>query len=151
MTHIKVLFSHDKGDWISRLMAWFTYAKYTHVALVNDDRVIEASSMRYPRGVREVTYEEFMFYHPGAVVRCIAHGNPDMAWRIAEAQVGKDYDWNWLWGRFLRRPTMQDPDKFSCSELIAYACQEAGYPILTAAPWHVTPNDLYMVSTPDDQ
>jgi uncharacterized protein YycO len=151
MTHIKVLFSHDKGDLVSRFMAWITYSKYSHVALLHGDRVIEASGVGHPLGVREVSYHTYMVKHPDAVIRRISHSAPYQVWQAAQSQICKDYDWNWLWGYLLHSRDWQDTSKWVCSELIAWACQEAGDPILTAdSLWHVSPNYLYMVSNPND-
>ena len=69
-------------------------------------------------------------------------------WRLAETQADKPYDWGYLLGFLLRR-NWQDQDKWVCHELIAWACQEAGHPIIDMTDAHfLTPDHLYRVTQP---
>lgn len=149
MSKMVLAFAHDPSDWISRVMAWFSFAKVTHVALVSQDRewVIEASAVGYPKGVRLVPMPLFLAKHPWADLRTIEHKDPLAAWDFARTQVGKGYDWRWIVGRLLRLPKLQHRDKWACSELICWAAREAGDPIFVGdTDWHITPADLRMIS-----
>jgi uncharacterized protein YycO len=150
MSHIVIGLHHDPSDWISRVMAWLTHATYTHVALVAPDgsEVIEASAVGKPQGVRAMSMEVWTSKHPGFVLRKIEHPFPALVWQIATGQLGKGYDWNYLWGWLFRR-LWQDPEKWVCHELIAWACQEAGHSILSMhAPHWLTPDHLDLISQP---
>ena len=147
MSHILVAFSHDKFDWISRAMAWATFGEQTHCALVKGDRVIEASAVGEPKGVRPVTLDTFLAKHPSAVIRKIDHLYPDLVWEHAASRIGCDYDWDWIKGYLARRRDWQDPSKFTCQELITWACDMAGDPLFAGDNnWHVTPQMLFMIS-----
>ena len=147
MTYITVAFSHDKSDWISRIMAWLTFAKYSHVALIRGDEVIEASGVGHPAGVRKITLDTYLAKHPGTVIRKIGHAYPKRTWEWAESRIGVPYDYYWLWGYLAHRRNWQDPDKFTCAELIAWACEQAGDPLFTGDYlWNVSPNMLYLIS-----
>ena len=150
MSHIVLGFHHDENDWISRVMAWLTHATYTHVALVSPDgsEVIEASGVGKPQGVRAMSMEVWASKHPGFVLRKIPHGKPAEAYAAASAQIGARYDWSYLWGWLFRR-NWQNPDKWVCHELIAWAADATGYPFINmdGAEW-LTPQHLYLVSQP---
>ena len=150
MSHIIIGLHHAADDHISQLMAWFTHGRYSHVALVSPDgsEVIEASGMGKPKGVRAMSMEVWASRHPGFALRKIAHPFPDTVWQIATGQLGKGYDWNYLWGWLMRR-LWQDPEKWVCHELIAWACQQAGHPIINMDnPQWLTPEHLYLISQP---
>lgn len=147
MNYITVAFSHDKSDWISRIMAWFSFARTTHCALVRNDHVIEASAIGEPKGVRPVTLSTFMARHPDARLRKIEHGRPEQVWLHASTRIGKRYDWKWFAGWLVRKRDWQDPEAFTCSELIAWACEQSGEPLFEGDhTWSVTPQQIYMIS-----
>jgi len=150
MSHIIIGLHHHADDRISQLMAWFSHARYTHVALISPDgsEVIEASGMGQPKGVRAMSMEVWASKHPGFVLRKIEHPFPDTVWQIATGQLGKGYDWNYLWGWLFRR-NWQDPEKWVCSELIFDSCDKAGKAIVQmhASHW-LTPDHLDLNSQP---
>lgn len=150
--YVLLLFSHDKGDWISRVMAWMSFARWTHVAIVSPDRasVIEASGYGRPRGVRLVPLGDWVRKHPDCVFRRIWHPAPDKMWEVCHSQLGKGYDWWWLFGWVVRNRHIQAQSKWVCSELITWACSQAGRTIFGGDTWRVTPQMLYDVSEPVD-
>lgn len=145
MTDLVLIFSHGT-DWISRLIGWLTYGHVTHVALVRGQRVIEASGMGYPKGVREVSLWDWLDKHPGAEQRVIKHPDPEGVWDMMSTQLGKGYDWMWL-ARWLIRKEWQPNDLWVCSEGIAWASATKGYPLFEGAHYgRITPQDLYDIS-----
>lgn len=69
---------------------------------------------------------------------------PDFAVAYATSQIGQPYDWAGVVGWALRRQ-WQETDSWFCSELVAWACQSVGAPLLRAKDaWRITPRDLLM-------
>lgn len=151
MSAITLAFHHAADDWISRVMAWCTHGGPTHVAMVSPDGawVIEASSMGRPKGVRVVAFTTWATRHPGYELCTIPHKDPQGVWARACTQVGKRYDWGWIWGWVFRLRSLQDQDRWVCSELIDWACEAEGDPIfLINMRWHISPRVLRAVATP---
>ena len=147
MSHVVLAFAHNPDDWISSVMAFFTYGKWTHVAIVKGEHVIEATAVGKPAGVREVTLRYFIQAHPRYHLRAVPCADPDKVWAFCESQLGKKYDWLWVlsWPFRLRRG---HPNRWSCSELICAAFQHAGEPLLAGDDGchSVTPRDFYLIS-----
>lgn len=150
MSHIVLGFSRS-DHWISKVVSWLTRGRYSHVMLLNPDtrEYIEASGLAKPSGVRVHQLEEF-FARIDWDFRIIPHPDPERVWRVAKNHVGKSYDWGYLFGWLFRR-NWQDPDKWACNELITYACEMAGHPIIDMSdPQWLTPHHLYLISHPMD-
>lgn len=64
--------------------------------------------------------------------------------KLATSQIDKPYDWAGIFG-WAFRSDWQKPDAWFCSELVAWAFDRAGYPLLrTEGLSRVTPRDLLM-------
>lgn len=64
--------------------------------------------------------------------------------RLIFSQRGKPYDFPAVFGFGFRRD-WQNENSWLCSELITWAFQEAGYPLIrTDKPWRITPRDLLL-------
>ena len=144
---ITLIFHHDKKDWVSRLIAWFTHAQYTHVALLIDEgTVLESSGVGEPQGVRVVNIYKWQDKHPGAVRRYVHHPDPAKVKELCLSKVGDGYDWWYLWGYIFRR-NWQSKTRWTCNELITWACAEAGYPIINMEQAEfLTSQHLYLIS-----
>ena len=69
---------------------------------------------------------------------------PDAVLANARSQVGRPYDWAGVLGVALHRD-WRATDSWFCSELIAWAFAEAGYPILRSDTVdRITPRDLLL-------
>lgn len=139
--HILLGFCTDKRDWISRLICWATWSPFAHVVLVSPytAEFIEAT---HGKGVVLGSLAEFLG-RDGVELRCIPHHDPAAVWARALSQVGKPYDWRFLWALIARRD-WQDPSAWACSELIAWAA-EIYEPEFVSC---ITPRDLHLVSKP---
>ena len=147
---ITLLFHHGKGDLVSEVLRFFTRGSYTHVALLSPggDCVIDASGATRPKGVKGTPAWLWMRRHPGCVLRTSDLPDAVTVWRLAESQIGKPYDWAYVWGWLFRRH-WQKQDKWVCHELIAWACAEAGTPLLDMTDAHfLTPDHLFRVTKP---
>lgn len=146
MSYLTLAFAHDRGDWISRVMAWLTHSDVSHVALVRGGLVIEATGVGHPpHGVKVSLFEDWKIAHPGFWIKRIPHPSPDQVWAHAENQIGQPYDWTWLL-RWLLRRDWRDNGKWVCSELIAWAAEQTGWPLVVGALASVTPRDLNMLT-----
>ena len=59
----------------------------------------------------------------------------------AHGKLGAKYDWKGIWG-FVRKKNRHNPNKFFCSELVAYALYKAGYPLSRREPYRETPTSV---------
>lgn len=120
----------------SRLIRWATWSAFSHVDLVlPDGRLLGATarrgvSIRNPEPVARLV--RFTIDAPSAVID------------VASTQLGRPYDWSGILGWGLRRDWQED-DSWFCSELIAWAFDAAGCPLLRARnSWRITPRDLLL-------
>jgi len=114
----------------TRVLSWLPpEMDYSHVAWGTDrDTVIEA----WPPEVREVGFHDG--HRPGTMVHQFSVAlSPDQEQRLElclRSQIGKDYDWLGILGFLTRDDLAQRNGKWFCSELIAYAFEAAGKPLL---------------------
>lgn len=151
MSHVYIGLSHDPKNLISRFIAWLTVGK-SHVVLISPcgQWFIEASGKSlagYDTGVRLRPICEFLD-QPNAIIKRKEHPNPELCWEKAKSQLGKGYDWGWMRGYLMRDPHWQDPNKWTCGELLAWAFDDSGgnlFPGRDDYHWHVTPAMIDMV------
>ena len=67
---------------------------------------------------------------------------PESIINIAKTQIDKPYDWSGIFGLVLRNRNWESDDKWFCSELVAWAFKQAGYPLLHETSFRITPRDL---------
>lgn len=140
-TTVRLLFCAGKGV-IPALIRGFTGSRWSHVALVYEDGVIEAA---WPK-VRLARLDE-------TIKACKAHAYAEFqcpfpydVLRAAMSQVGKPYDWTAIAG-FLVRRDWQKNDRWFCSELVAWAFQCAGKPLFRSDAMHrITPHHLWILA-----
>lgn len=120
-----------------------TWSRFSHVALVDGDEVIEAV---WPK-VRVAPLAEVMALHSVNVLARLPCRDPDIAIRAARSQLGKPYDLTAVVGIGLHR-NWQETDSWFCSELLAWALAQSGSPLFRAEALHrVVPQHLWMLST----
>lgn len=119
--------------WLIRKATW---SRFSHVDLVlPDGRLIGA------RGMGGVAVRNPDKYSRVARYRVDA---PDDVLRAACSQIGKPYDWGAIFG-FIFRRNWQDKQRWFCSELIAWAFEEAGHPLINGRDFYkVSPRDLLL-------
>lgn len=136
---VRVVFTRRRtlGSLILRTFLW---SAWSHCALISEwgDWIIEAS----PRGVR---------VRPLGAMQAEASkweiielpGDAAAAWAAADTQRGKPYDWGGVLGIAFRR-RWHHRKRWFCSELIAWACAQAGRPLMRGETYRITPRDLYL-------
>jgi uncharacterized protein YycO len=125
------------------IIRWLTGSRWSHCALVKENFAIEAT---WPR-VRYVPVQRIIDQHTDHIFIDIPCADDAMAFAAALSQVGKPYDltalFGWLWGH-----DWQETDKWFCSELVAWAFDQAGSPLFRDGTLsRVTPQNLWMVRT----
>ena len=120
----------------SSVIRWATWSPYSHVDLVLDDGRLLGATARYGVSIRnpEPTLACAQFQVPGSVD----------AIEAARSQVDRPYDWAGILGWGFRR-NWQEQDAWFCSELIAWAFEQASCPLLRSDRSHrITPRDLLL-------
>lgn len=144
MKYVILAFTHDKDDWISSIISWFTFGEYTHVAIINGNEAIEATGKGRPSGVLLLSIDDFIKKHKDVVLRKIEHPNPEKVWDRALSQVGKRYNWWWMLGYLLHSDKFTSTVRWSCSELVAWALGEEIIP--KKYLWFVHPQTMFILS-----
>ena len=142
MNTIDLLFCTNPINPLSWMIRAGSWSKWSHVAIVDGDDVIEAIALdgvvRTPLATRKAK---------------------DTAWQIvtlpcadrlaiinaATSQLGKPYDYTGVLGIGFHR-NWQETGHWFCSELVAWAFQQGGTPLFReGASRRVTPQDVWMV------
>lgn len=120
----------------SRLICWGTWGRHSHVDFVLPDGrlfgAVPGGVMARPFDPSALRIERYLVDAPASVLE------------RALSQEGKPYDWEGVLGYALRRDWQED-DAWFCSELVAWAFQADGSPLLRAvAAWRINPRDLLL-------
>lgn len=135
---MKIIFATDNKPW-SFLIRWFTWSRYSHVAIVNRQKVIEATLLH---GVRVAPLQEFLDKYKENILICdVPKANVKKAWAFATQQLNKPYDLKAVFGLVFRK-RWTDDKKWFCSELATVALYNGGATIIRKEAYRVTPEDL---------
>lgn len=119
----------------SWLIRRFTWSDYSHVDFVLPNGCLLGASgsggVAIRRTGRYSACDRFTVDAPASVLN------------IAASQVGKPYDWPAILG-MVGRHNWQNEDAWFCSELVSWAFQQAGHPLLHAPKHRITPRDLLL-------
>jgi uncharacterized protein YycO len=141
---IEVFFS-DSDQAACKLIRAVTWSDYAHVGFYDRSTGNVIDSRMKNKGVTEYSYEKLKLEYPRIIMRSFPEV-PREALAIARSQIGKGYDWTALFGIGLHRDWQED-DKWFCSELVAWACAQAGKPIINKETYRVVPQDVLEVSS----
>lgn len=135
--------SNKPGSLLIRAITW---SRWSHVAIVLGDQVIEAV---WPH-VRVRPLADLLKDHPVHVVVDLPCRSETAARDALHSQIGKPYDLSGMFGLALHRDWQED-DRWWCSELVAWAFDQGGSPLFRPEAMHrVTPEHLWMIA-PDRQ
>lgn len=142
MSGIQLLFSTTHHPF-SGLIRAATWSRWSHVALVAGPHVIEAVALE---GVRQVSKAYAIERASAYSLVDLPARNPQAIIDAARGQIGKPYDWTAIVGLGLRRDWQED-DSWFCSELVAWAADQAGEAwFRQEALRRVTPEHIWMLS-----
>ncbi|WP_339079021.1 YiiX/YebB-like N1pC/P60 family cysteine hydrolase [Pseudomonas sp. TMP9] len=142
MGSIQLLFSTTHHPF-SGLIRAATWSRWSHVSLVAGGHVIEAVALE---GVRQVSKDYAIQRASAFSLVDLPARNPQAIIDAARSQLGKPYDWTAVAGLGLHREWQED-DSWFCSELVAWAADQAGEPwFRLEALRRITPQHLWMLS-----
>ena len=114
MEYVTLIFSKSKSP-LSLLIRFVTWSNWSHVGIVDGDKVIEASGKH---GVIETPIEEFKKRYSSWELTEAPVINAKSAIVEARTYIGKKYDWLAIFGIWLRTG-WDNKDRWVCSELYA--------------------------------
>src|SRR5574343_68023 len=141
---IEVVFT-DSNSFSARCITAFTWSNYRHVGFYDRKNGSIIDSRSDYGGVSEYSFEKLKEDYSRILVRSFPNV-PLEALNIARSQIGKPYDWTALAGIGLHRD-WQETNKWFCSELVTWACQQTGADVINKQSWRVTPQDVLEVSS----
>lgn len=129
-------------SFVSRLIRFVTWGKYSHVAVILDDgRILEA--WHKPSGVRWISHLGDG-HQVGTLVDVFDVPElpfPHSATAAAADMIGMKYDFAGLLGFVVRRRT-QDSNRLFCSEAAVMLAAIGGVELIRAPAWKVSPSLL---------
>lgn len=125
MLSVRVLFSTTRLP-LSVAIRTFTWSRWSHVAVVDGDSVIEAVALH---GVRRAPLADALSRSADFAIADLPARDPQAVIDAAASQIGKPYDYSALAGLALRRDWQSD-DAWFCSELVAWAFDATGQPLV---------------------
>ena len=145
MSNLELIFCKSNKI-MGSLIGLYTYGQWAHVAIKHSGTIVEASAMH---GVRVTDIENLKKGNAKVVgIKLEAPCGDDELTAIISAEVGKGYDWGFIFNAFFRTKKWDDPKKWACSELGSYIVQKAGMQIFNEDEKIITPVMLYLASSP---
>lgn len=127
---------------LSAVIRATTWSRWSHVALVSGDMVIEAAA---PGGVTRRPLADALAAARDYELVMLPSHDPQRIIEAAVSQLGKPYDYSAIVGLWLHRD-WQDDRRWFCSELVAWSFQQAGEPLFRPDTLRrITPQHLYML------
>lgn len=147
MASIQLMFSTTNKPFSAVIRA-ATWSRWSHVALVSGNHVIEATAWS---GVRQVSKAHAVNQTADYCLVDLPARSPDSIIDAARSQLGKPYDWTGILGLGFHR-NWQEDDSWFCSELVAWAAAESGETWFRAeATRRITPQHLWMLPPLQEQ
>lgn len=140
MSTVSVLLTRRQALGSLVIRTW-RHSAFSHCALVDGDRVIEAVLRD---GVREGPLDDAQAHASHSALIEVRCPRPDLAIKAARDQIGKRYDWKAPLGVGLRYD-MHDSERWDCVELVAWAIAQGGRQLFRDDKYHrLHPHDLYL-------
>lgn len=140
----KFLFS-AKPTWKSVLIRWLTGCRWSHVDLIdpdNEDYVIGSTGKK---GVHRIKLTSRLPKGATGAIVTVPNLSGKAVQSVIEAHIGDQYDYAGL-ARFIFPWHDEDPNRFFCSELIAWGILSVrpDFPVLRKLfPYEATPADIW--------
>ena len=118
---IQLAFYKGKGDWMDKVIRWWTRSPYSHCEIVIDG-IWYSSSPRTGK-VRAATIYPKENHWDFIELLCTAEQKQIMV-RALESQLGKPYDYLGIFLSQVIPLSIQDPTKWFCSEICSCALKK---------------------------
>lgn len=142
MSKIDLLFCTNPSNPLSWLIRAGSWSRWSHVAIVDGDFVIEAIALR---GVVRTPLATRQQQDPSWSISPLPCMDAQAVIDAAVSQIGKPYDYTGVLGIGLHRDWQQS-DSWFCSELVAWSFAQGGSALFREnASRRVTPQDLWML------
>jgi hypothetical protein len=152
---VKIGFSTNPTNWLSRLIRWGTKSTVSHCFFITEWCGSQVMIEAHWNGLRVLDFKQWQKTKPGQLV-AVVEPEVDLTpgFEALIPYLGQPYDFTGLagmgivmlvWG-VLRRKINNPWDNHSavfCSESVAQALSWAAYPGWTADAQNVTPDDLF--------
>ena len=121
-----------------RFIMRFTFGGFSHVSLVFKHTDLPATEIQSIQG--RGVYEEDFIDKPDTVLYAVPCNTDQFneAYELAKSLCGCKYDWAGIFG-FMLRKKKENPDKWFCSELVAYVLLKVGIILQRLPPWKQSP------------
>ncbi len=139
--HLVFMDSNTIGGRLIRMVTW---GKWSHVGILSNDFSIYDSKLSCGGVVKADLGDRLSQYRKHCVVELPVDDAGVI--RAVHSQLGKPYDFSAVFGIPFHR-NWQEEDKWFCSELVAWACAQGGFPVINKPFGRVTPQDLYETVT----
>ena len=137
----RLLFSTSNSPF-SALIRAATWSHWSHVAIVDGETVIEATATA---GVVRTPLWRALARSKHYALVDLPCADPLAAIAAAAGEIGKPYDYSAILGLALRRDWQED-DAWFCSELVAWAFDVSGQPLIRAEmARRITPHHLWLL------
>lgn len=138
---MKLVFCNSNmiGSWIIRKL---TFSRWSHVAIVDGENVIEAV---WPK-VRRSSLAHLLETHRDYEIAEIDVELDAVALSFAGSQIGKRYDWRALFGLITPTRDWERTEQWDCAELVAAAINAGSRKPLFRDKARVTPQMIYLLS-----
>lgn len=127
----------------SKLIRLFTWSWASHVDFVMDHGDLLGATFKEGVCIRDGLKEARKFSKTERYTVELSLEDEQAVLRAVASQMDKKYDVMGVLGIFFRRK-MQRRNRWFCSELVAWAFQESGNPLLKQKAGRITPRDLLM-------
>lgn len=135
----RIRFSHGSG-WEDAIVRAVTWSDIAHLGFLLPDGMVIDATPAHGVALRQPDPENELFVFDVVVPAPVI----EAAVAYARTQISRPYDWSAVIGVGLHRDWRR-PDSWDCSELVAAAFEQAGFPLLRADHLNrITPRDLLM-------
>ena len=136
---MRIIYCTSNG-FISALIRFFTFSKWSHVAIEYNGVVIDSTSVG---GVAESSLKRFMATHKSIHMEELTGVDEEAVWRFLKSQVGKKYDFRAIFA-FPFRESWDEDDQWFCTEILAAAIIKGGRKLKIKSK-RITPKGLWLM------
>lgn len=140
---MRVLFASRKWSIASWLIRFFTFSKFSHVAIRISDELVVHSTFA-DGGVHCISLNEFAEKYPGYIEIDIPLPDEKAAINYAMDQIGKPYDWTAIVGMVFQRKWHEE-DSWFCNEYWEAIAKIGGRPRFRDEVHRITPQQSWAV------